>query len=356
MLAAATGGLGLCGAAAPPRKPPHRPRRAAPRPAEGRAPPAMANAVTISGDATNACVAGLESLRAAKLRLKLVMMELGVPWRESFVEGWLGLERLFGGEGGGAWGCPGDGGRRDIGFQTEGFRRERGFQTGRRVSNGWRRVWCGPKRRWKRPGVASDAPARAAARRQTAGPAGAPRAYRPLRATPPSSTPPPLPPAACLGHVGALPLADAGPARVGEHGAAHRLERLDQPVARDGGADLLAAGGDAERHLRGGGGGRPQEAGWGVLVSKRVARAWRENSPTAVQQHSARGCAAVRAPSSRGPRDGRAARRAGVTHGSEGRGRAAARARLEGTRPPTFDLSPASSACRATLAARCMSS
>ncbi len=35
----------------------------------------MANAVTISGEATNACVFGLPSLRAAKLRLKEVMIE-----------------------------------------------------------------------------------------------------------------------------------------------------------------------------------------------------------------------------------------------------------------------------------------
>ena len=40
----------------------------------------MAKAVTISGDATNACVAGLLSLRAAKLRLNDVMMELASPW------------------------------------------------------------------------------------------------------------------------------------------------------------------------------------------------------------------------------------------------------------------------------------
>ncbi len=40
----------------------------------------MAKAVTISGDATKAWVAGLLSLRAAKLRLKLVMMLLASPW------------------------------------------------------------------------------------------------------------------------------------------------------------------------------------------------------------------------------------------------------------------------------------
>lgn len=39
----------------------------------------MVKAVTISGEATNAWVAGLASLRAAKLRLKLVMMLLGSP-------------------------------------------------------------------------------------------------------------------------------------------------------------------------------------------------------------------------------------------------------------------------------------
>jgi hypothetical protein len=41
--------------------------------------PSTTRPLTISGDATNACVAGLPSLRAAKLRLKLVMMELASP-------------------------------------------------------------------------------------------------------------------------------------------------------------------------------------------------------------------------------------------------------------------------------------
>jgi len=35
----------------------------------------MASAVTISGDATKACVFALPSFRLAKLRLKLVMIE-----------------------------------------------------------------------------------------------------------------------------------------------------------------------------------------------------------------------------------------------------------------------------------------
>ena len=47
----------------------------------------------------------------------------------------------------------------------------------------------------------------------------------------------------------ALPLADAGPARVGEHGAADLVEDVDEAVALDGRADLLAAGRDRERHL-----------------------------------------------------------------------------------------------------------
>mmetsp|Transcript_33922 Transcript_33922/g.100966 ORF Transcript_33922/g.100966 Transcript_33922/m.100966 type:complete len:293 (+) Transcript_33922:705-1583(+) len=41
--------------------------------------PAIAMAVTSSGDATKQCVAGLPSLRAAKLRLNDVMMELASP-------------------------------------------------------------------------------------------------------------------------------------------------------------------------------------------------------------------------------------------------------------------------------------
>jgi hypothetical protein len=41
--------------------------------------PSTSQPLTISGDATKACVAGLPSLRAAKLRLKLVMMELASP-------------------------------------------------------------------------------------------------------------------------------------------------------------------------------------------------------------------------------------------------------------------------------------
>ncbi len=48
----------------------------------------------------------------------------------------------------------------------------------------------------------------------------------------------------------ALPLADAGAARVGEHGAADLVEDLDQAVALDGRADLLATGRDREGHLR----------------------------------------------------------------------------------------------------------
>ena len=56
--------------------------------------PAMAKAVTISGDATNAWVAGLPSLRAAKLRLKLVMMLLGSPWRGGGVAAWVGAQGI----------------------------------------------------------------------------------------------------------------------------------------------------------------------------------------------------------------------------------------------------------------------
>lgn len=41
--------------------------------------PAMANAVTSSGDVTKACVAGLPSLRAAKFRLYEVTIELASP-------------------------------------------------------------------------------------------------------------------------------------------------------------------------------------------------------------------------------------------------------------------------------------
>mmetsp|Transcript_24095 Transcript_24095/g.75513 ORF Transcript_24095/g.75513 Transcript_24095/m.75513 type:complete len:266 (-) Transcript_24095:1192-1989(-) len=50
--------------------------------------PAMAKAVTISGEATKQCVAGLPSLRAAKLRLNEVMMELGVPLAMSSRRHW----------------------------------------------------------------------------------------------------------------------------------------------------------------------------------------------------------------------------------------------------------------------------
>ena len=39
----------------------------------------MAKAVTSSGEATKQCVEGLPSLRAAKLRLNDVMMELASP-------------------------------------------------------------------------------------------------------------------------------------------------------------------------------------------------------------------------------------------------------------------------------------
>mmetsp|Transcript_24095 Transcript_24095/g.75512 ORF Transcript_24095/g.75512 Transcript_24095/m.75512 type:complete len:373 (-) Transcript_24095:1175-2293(-) len=52
-----------------------------------------------------------------------------------------------------------------------------------------------------------------------------------------------------LGHVVAAPLADAGAARVGHHGAAGLLEDRELAVAGDGGADLLGAGGDGEGHL-----------------------------------------------------------------------------------------------------------
>lgn len=45
--------------------------------------PAKAKAVTISGEATKACVAGLASLRPVKLRLYEVMMELASPFLTS---------------------------------------------------------------------------------------------------------------------------------------------------------------------------------------------------------------------------------------------------------------------------------
>ena len=45
--------------------------------------PASVMAVTMSGEATNACVAGLESLRAAKLRLKEEMIEFLDPFSTS---------------------------------------------------------------------------------------------------------------------------------------------------------------------------------------------------------------------------------------------------------------------------------
>ena len=48
----------------------------------------------------------------------------------------------------------------------------------------------------------------------------------------------------------ALPLADARPACVGQHRAADLVEQLNQAVPLDGGADLLRARGDGERHLR----------------------------------------------------------------------------------------------------------
>src|SRR5690606_462961 len=49
--------------------------------------------------------------------------------------------------------------------------------------------------------------------------------------------------------VGAVPLTDAGPAGVGQHRAPDRLEVGQQPVALDGGAGLLGAGGDHQLHL-----------------------------------------------------------------------------------------------------------
>ncbi len=47
----------------------------------------------------------------------------------------------------------------------------------------------------------------------------------------------------------ALPLADAGAAGVGQHGAADLVEDVDEAVALNGGADLLTARGDREGHL-----------------------------------------------------------------------------------------------------------
>lgn len=47
----------------------------------------------------------------------------------------------------------------------------------------------------------------------------------------------------------ALPLANAGAASIGEHGAANLAEHLDQAVALNGGPDLLASGRDGEGHL-----------------------------------------------------------------------------------------------------------
>ena len=47
----------------------------------------------------------------------------------------------------------------------------------------------------------------------------------------------------------ALPLADAGAAGVGQHGAADLGEDFQEAIALDGGADLLRAGGDCEGHL-----------------------------------------------------------------------------------------------------------
>ncbi len=49
--------------------------------------------------------------------------------------------------------------------------------------------------------------------------------------------------------VGAVPLADAGPAGVGQHDGAERLEVGEQTVAVDRGAHLLGAGGDHELGL-----------------------------------------------------------------------------------------------------------
>ena len=47
----------------------------------------------------------------------------------------------------------------------------------------------------------------------------------------------------------ALPLADAGAASIGEHGASHLVEHINQAIALNSGPDLLAAGCDGEWHL-----------------------------------------------------------------------------------------------------------
>src|SRR5207244_11043279 len=52
-----------------------------------------------------------------------------------------------------------------------------------------------------------------------------------------------------LAHVRALPLADARPAGIGEHGAADLLEDLHDAVPLDGLVDALRARGDQERRL-----------------------------------------------------------------------------------------------------------
>src|SRR5207249_7955279 len=51
-------------------------------------------------------------------------------------------------------------------------------------------------------------------------------------------------------HVRALPLADARAAGVGEYGAAHLLERVEDPVTLDRLVDALGARRDQERNLR----------------------------------------------------------------------------------------------------------
>src|SRR5229473_223415 len=52
-----------------------------------------------------------------------------------------------------------------------------------------------------------------------------------------------------LAHIRALPLADTGPAGIGEHGAADLLEGLHDAVPLDGLVDALRARGDQERRL-----------------------------------------------------------------------------------------------------------
>ena len=47
----------------------------------------------------------------------------------------------------------------------------------------------------------------------------------------------------------ALPLADAGPAGIGQHGAANLLENVQQAIALDSGTNLLATWRDGKGHL-----------------------------------------------------------------------------------------------------------